>query len=116
MDTKDEALKMAISQFERIDKEYDCTEIIDICKEALEQPAQEIVHKVFDIDNFHSSVLDRIKFTSPQQWQGLSDDEIAKIIGKGAFYEWNDVEFARAIEQELKTKNGFSALKEKNNV
>ena len=35
--TKDEALKMAILQFERINKEYDCTEIIDICKEALEQ-------------------------------------------------------------------------------
>jgi hypothetical protein len=38
-------------------------------------------------------------------WQGLSDDEIAKIIGKGAFYEWNDVEYARAIEQALKEKN-----------
>ena len=38
-------------------------------------------------------------------WQGLSDEEIAKIIGKGAFYEWNDVEFARAIEQALKEKN-----------
>ena len=40
-----------------------------------------------------------------RKWQGLSDDEIAKIIGKGAFYEWNDVEFARAIEQALKEKN-----------
>ena len=42
--------------------------------------------------------------TAPS-WQGLSDDEIAKIIGKGAFYEWNDVEFARAIEQALRNKN-----------
>ena len=155
MTSKDEALKMAISQFKRIDKEYDCTEIIDICKEALEQeertqrtmycgtadafiamdddhkrrwfvqslreskrrkeledileqPAQEIVCKVFDIDNFHSSVLDRIKFTSPQQGQGLSDEEILEIdksidpkiiIGKGKTL------FARAIEQELKEKN-----------
>jgi hypothetical protein len=40
-------------------------------------------------------------------WQGLSNDEIAKIIGKGAFYEWNDVEFARAIEQALRIKNGY---------
>ena len=46
-----------------------------------------------------------------KEWQGnkefvgLSNDEIAKIIGKGAFYEWNDVEFARAIEQALKDKN-----------
>ena len=51
-------------------------------RKALEQPAQEIVRKVFDIDNFHSSVLDRIKFTSPQQWQGLSDDEINDIKTK----------------------------------
>ena len=40
-----------------------------------------------------------------KEFVGLSDDEIAKIIGKGAFYEWNDVEFARAIEQALKDKN-----------
>ena len=31
--------------------------------------------------------------------QPLNDDEIAKIIGEGAFYEWGDMEFARAIEK-----------------
>lgn len=117
--SKDEALKMAISQFKRIDKEYDCTEIIDICKEALEQSAQEIVCKVFDIDNFHSSVLDRIKFTSPQQWQGLSDDEIndkLKWFQDNQLFtqqmrtemEWASIWFKIGVqwaEQALKEKN-----------
>lgn len=35
MNKKDKALKMAIAQFERINKEYPSKEIIDICKEAL---------------------------------------------------------------------------------
>jgi hypothetical protein len=137
MNKQNEALKMAISQFKRIDKEYDCTEIIDICKEALEQPAQEPVAWIIQTQKIdgeptepyammgkYKYVADTCDFGEPiplythpaPSWQRLSDDEIAKIIGKGAFYEWNDVEFARAIEQELKTKNGFSALKEKNNV
>jgi hypothetical protein len=124
MTKQTKALKMAHKSFMQLNERHPRRDNgegyfdkeIQACKEALEQPAQEIVHKVFDIDNFHSSVLDRIKFTSPQQWQGLNDDEIAVIIGNGAFYELGDLEFARAIEQELKTKNGFSALKEKNNV
>ena len=45
-------------------------------------------------------------YTHPApSWQGLSDDEIAVIIGNGAFYELGDLEFARAIEQALKEKN-----------
>ena len=45
-------------------------------------------------------------YTHPApSWQGLSDDEIAVIIGNGAFYELGDVDFAHAIEQALKEKN-----------
>jgi hypothetical protein len=78
-------------------------------KEALEQPAQEIVRKVFDIDNFHPSVLDRIKFTSPSQWQGLTDNEKLSSIRKWA--ENNTMRgqeligLCDSIEQALKDKN-----------
>lgn len=92
----------------------------DEFKRALEQPAQEIVRKVFDIDNFHSSVLDRIKFTSPQQWQGLSDDEICDlwtlsdkdIDGIDLGYTTQQHYFAALVEQASRNKNGFSELKE----
>ena len=87
-------------------------------EDILEQPAQEPVGWMdsegrFRLD-FKTEIVRSIAavnkeiplYTHPApSWQGLSDDEIAKIIGKGAFYEWNDVDFARAIEQALKEKN-----------
>ena len=78
----------------------------DTYMEGLSQPAQEIVRKVFDIDNFHSSVLDRIKFTSPQQWQGLSDDAIVKELERLDEYTGKSF-FAgvRWAEQALREKN-----------
>lgn len=96
--TKDEALKMAISQFKRIDKEYDCTEIIDICKDALEQPTKGI-----EFEWYNKGWTDAI-----WEFEWLSDDEILIICAKMAAKLPNkeiDLIFARAIEQALKEKN-----------
>ena len=100
--TKDEALKMAILQFERINKEYDCTEIIDICKDALAHPAQEPVawlsadSKANEIIKTHPCALAR---TAPS-WQGLSEKERSKFVGLHCNHD-----LVRAIEQALKEKN-----------
>jgi hypothetical protein len=50
-----EALKMAIAAFERWEDTYkaDCTEVINACKEALEQPAQEPVIIGVDFAEIH---------------------------------------------------------------
>lgn len=115
--TKDKALKMAIEaiEFDGVRDSEDYWLMMDkvrtACKEALAQPAKEIVRKVFDIDNFDSASLDRIKFTSPQQWQGLSDDEIiiiqdnSWIIHSAEHKEFNTFKFASAIEAKLKELN-----------
>jgi len=72
--------------------------LINACKEALKEPA----------------------------WQGLTDDELSHLKYLHVDYELFDEgeygtecnvyvdDFAKAIEQELKTKNGFSGLKDKN--
>ena len=80
MMTKDEALKVAIEAFVRWEDTYksDCTEVINACKEALEQPA----------------------------WQGLTDDEIDNLLFDDFgidIDEW--FKYARAIEANLKEKN-----------
>ena len=110
--TKDEALKMAIEAIEfegvRDSEEYwlMMNKVRTACKEALEQPAQEIVRKVFDIDNFHPSVLDKIKFTSPHQWQGLTDKEIFNLCRECDLnHILGIIDCGRAIEQALKEKN-----------
>jgi hypothetical protein len=59
-------------------------------------------------------------YTHPHQWQGLTDDEINEIVRNVSddMYPWKGNmligKIIRAIEQELKTKNGFSGLKDKN--
>jgi len=75
--TKDEALRMAIDGLEIHQQD-----ILDACKEALEQP---------------------------KEWQGMSDDEISECLSKT---KWNDIDhcpdhdvFASHIEQALKEKN-----------
>lgn len=107
-----EALKMAITQFERIDKEYDCTEIIDICKEALEQPAQEPVEKYMQpikpLVTAPSITISNTTSLSPPSWQGLSNDRIRDIgdnclENNNGLFNW--IDFAHAIEQALKEKN-----------
>lgn len=40
-----------------------------------------------------------------KEWQGLSDDEILEIERDARHYDWNEINFARAIEQALKEKN-----------
>ena len=57
--------------------------------------------------------------TTTKEWVGLSDDDMSIIFDK---FDWKEVEiagehldlfaFARAIEQELKRKNGFNDLKD----
>ena len=112
-----EALKMAIEQFERINNEYPCEEIIDICKEALAQPAQEPVawmsKKRGDVSkakmyfNEGEEILPLYTHPAPS-WQGLSDDEINNLHHKWIMNSGNkdtQYDFARAIEQALKEKN-----------
>ena len=106
--TKDEALKMAIETLElaQIDAniEFNCGNIyekeINACKEALEQPTQETM-----LDTA-SYLLGRFD-AHPHQWQGLTDDEMAEIIGHTVEFchESGIMGEARAIEQALKEKN-----------
>jgi len=113
MNTKDEALKMAINWFEGGDFYYP-EELLNACKEALEQPAQE---PVAWIDEFGVIIrklpipiegITGTKFiplyTHPHQWQGLTDDEIRKLTFDGFLDEYDKV-FANAIEAKLKEKN-----------
>ena len=95
MNKKNEALKMVIKEFENVANEYflinmrppaGIVKAIQACKEALEQPSS----------------------------QGLSDDEIDNLFNRWALSECTFLEMYNAIEQELKTKNGFSDVKEKN--
>ena len=93
--TKDEALRMAIEVLNSVIHWGDATTVdidktVQACKDALEQPA----------------------------WQGLSDDEISHLKYLHVDYELFDEgeygtdcnvyvdDFARAIEQALKEKNG----------
>jgi hypothetical protein len=127
---KDEALKMAIETLEtaEIQSEYDglsniIFKAINACKEALEQLAQEPVGQLclgcgtsmtdarLDAEKRHNAQLisccaDRQMvdvYTHPYQWQGLTDDEIDKIVVNSETLLAKDI--ARAIEQALKEKN-----------
>jgi hypothetical protein len=135
---KDEALKMAIKALEAMQSEAHarncglkiCDDAIPACKEALEQPAQEPVawikevelfyikaHKDDNIMNWKTNLGlkpepdDAPLYTHPHQWQGLTDDEIEKLgldlsNPAGEFVGLSDWKiFARAIEQALKEKN-----------
>ena len=120
MTTKDEALKMAIDGLEIHQKD-----ILDACKEALEQPTtQEPVASRFKLSDgnysLHNNQYDfgePLYTHPPKQWQGLSDDEITSLEYDHVSYETFDEgeygteiniytkEFARAIEAKLKEKN-----------
>jgi hypothetical protein len=80
-------------------------------KKALEQPT---VAKLNDeyLRDFYVEGLNQ------PAWQGLTDDEMDKIfyeskVEKGIVFHKT---LFKTAEQELKTKNGFSGLKDKNNV
>jgi len=137
--TKDEALKDLLKIVEhaieigdwKVDGRCDPDLAINRAKEALEQPAQEpilpfqrwskesdiINQEGFDRLNTHPTP-EQNEFAKTKSWQGLSDDEIQeelkKMWDKGLIPSYSIVAFARAIEQELKRKNGFNDVKEKN--
>jgi hypothetical protein len=139
---KDEALKMAIEALEdasgmaysefSIENEYE--DVINACKEALEQPAQEPVEvygilddgdyvsveatkegaiKQCDFMNKHDcNCTYKPLYTHPHQWQGLTDEEIeyweclkAPPVHPDFLEDDSWREFARCIEKALKEKN-----------
>jgi len=94
---------------------------INACKEALEQPSNMVAwiyqnnsgypslrwndKNTFNYDSIARKQPDIPLYTHPHQWQGLTDDEIDKIIKEkdGVFGA-----VVRAVEQALKDKNTCS--------
>ena len=130
MTSKDEALKMAVEYFEAnfqgLNPINSNEQIIQACKEALEQPAQEPVAWIYQSNSGHPALMwnptntfeyNSITASQPKislythpapSWQGLSDKEVLIICAKMAAKLPNkeiDLVFARAIEQALKNKN-----------
>ena len=111
--TKDEALKMAIEHIER--NYHDEKFVINACKEALEQPAQEPVAYNFEGVLFFANEASHYMkdsgqplYTHPHQWQGLTDDEIWELVSEidvAGEIESLLADFGRMIEQALKEKN-----------
>ena len=87
--TKDEALRMAIDGLEIHQKD-----ILDACKEALEQPTNMVTIPLDKLEDMQR----RLK---RKEWQGLNKYEIIAIDNAT-----NDLmDFARAIEAKLKEEN-----------
>ena len=132
MTSKDEALKMVINWFEGGDFYYP-EELLNACKEALEQPAQEPLTRAQQViranntaqptqepvatvavDNFGNICVGWIKnpnhndklYTHPHQWQGLTDNEIQELTHDGVADEY-DIKFARAVLAKAKEKNYY---------
>jgi hypothetical protein len=98
-----------VLKYNILDKNYK-----ELCKEALEQPAQEPVawkdeEGIWEFEWESYSENKKPLYTHPHQvvptstWQGLTDDEINSFYGKSTYEGLNG--FARAIEQALKEKN-----------
>jgi hypothetical protein len=117
-----EALKMAHKTFmqlnERSPRKDDGSGYFDkeinACKEALEEPAQEPVAWIVGNHGHCTTKKDwaekysnHIKplYTHPHQWQGLTDDEIARLVLINEVDKSGDTGFAKLIEQALKEKN-----------
>ena len=116
--TKDEALKMAIefihkTQFESGGNYYvNRDKTIKACKEALDTPECNPHPKAphgFNRNASHSAGRYVCECEGWQlEWQGLSDDEIGRIMQEtheGFSPDHDSWRFARAIEQALKEKN-----------
>ena len=107
--TKDEALKMAIECLEYHNEQgaWGCNleGTIVICKEALEQPAQEPVAWLDEIQ----SITEREYYeTKPAPtWQGLSEDEVDDFMFESCDAEngYSITDLIRLVEQALKEKN-----------
>jgi len=72
----------------------------------------EVERALFEFDGHTGNdVIERLEaYTTPQpqrEWVGLTDEEIALVCAECAAsaHSWNDISFARAIEQALKEKN-----------
>jgi hypothetical protein len=100
---KDDEFKRALEQpsVAELNDQY----LHDTYVEGLSQPAQEPV--AWGNPTYNYAVHHKVEpsWQGNKEFVGLTDDEIAVIIGNGAFYELGDLEFARAIEQALKDKN-----------
>jgi hypothetical protein len=114
--TKDEALNMAIEALEDFSTQYARLEpIINACKEALEQPAQEPVGIIISENDYHAVSFDKRMgrvfwfitfdeykngaklYTHPHRWQGLTANEIASIP--------LDEHTVQTVEHLLRSKN-----------
>jgi hypothetical protein len=97
--TKDEALKMAI---EALLYGTDHTNAVKACKEALEQPAQNL--KLIE-DNGNG--IKTYEILPKHQWQGITDDEVRAVREKHIGKSWIEGfwAFYVDIEAKLKEKN-----------
>lgn len=122
MNKKDEALKMAMETLEL--EGYNGSFAYQACKEALEQQTQEPFAYAYIRNDNKAGLLvwekrSYIKdldetplYTHPQEWQGLSDEEIdycetfyAPPMHSDYIKDDNWYNFIKAIEQKLKEKN-----------
>jgi hypothetical protein len=87
-----------------------CSDAITNLKAALEQPEQEPVAWMTPGQDLHLNNGEKFRFsdwtplyTHPprREWRGLSEEEFGHIYVRSATHE----EFARAIEQALRSKN-----------
>lgn len=121
--TKDEALKRAIEYLECPTQGGQKLTVINACKKALEQPAQEPVAWIYQSNSGHPALrwenttsfhYDSIAkkqpdiplYTHPAEWQSLSDDEITDMHHEFVEFDsinnetiFDPVGFAHAIEQ-----------------
>lgn len=80
---------------------------------SLKQPAppcQECEDCKHDLEGY----MEANKALINREWVGLSDDEVNDIAFHEGISPFRIQDIYIAFEQELKTKNGFSGLKEKN--
>jgi hypothetical protein len=111
-----EALKMAIEWMEAgLWKPTTLEAVINACKQALEQPAQEPV-SLGDFDNMSKAeCVDYIEYLRKEidllrfkEWQGLTDDEIIDMYFQANISPQpaeDVINFIRAIEQALRERN-----------
>ena len=108
-----EALELHAKQYPHMQKGY-TVDAIAALRDRLAQPEQEPVAWMYDCGNggrMYAEELDNVPgwiplYTTPRQWQGLTDEEIylnTNNIDRGE-PGWA-VKFARAIEAMLKEKN-----------
>ena len=118
--TKDEALRLALEALEKLDRVMkrspDTDKAIIAIKQALEQPEPEPVackHRIADVTNEVvksgymcmdcGALFGAYTFPPKREWQGLTEDEISKLVYSCDYDEYE--ELVRATEAKLKEKN-----------